>query len=248
MARLKEAKPVTERTVREPLWRSVSEDLLRRISEGAFPVDFPGEHALAEHYNVSRGTIRAALRPLRESGHVTSRRGRRPRVLAAGSTTYGPVYSFLATIREAGMNHCSIVLEQGVVSDAEVAGLLGADAGAPLFRLSRVRYADGVAVALDIVWLPARDVSALLEVDFADVALYSELARLCGITLDGGHEQLTAVRADAEQARLLNCDPGSALLFVERFGCVEGRPFEFRRSYILGERMAISTSFGASRP
>ncbi|NMR31911.1 winged helix-turn-helix transcriptional regulator [Arthrobacter sp. SF27] len=87
------------------MWKKVSADLMEEIHNGVFASGFPGEVELAKRYGVSRGTIRAALRPLREAGHITAQPGRRPAVVAGSSTAYGPIYSILASIQESGMNH-----------------------------------------------------------------------------------------------------------------------------------------------
>lgn len=227
-----------------PLWKAVSADLLDAVLGGAFDSGFPGELELAQRYKVSRGTIRAALKPLRDAGHITARPGQRPTVVAGSSTAYGPIYSVLASIRESGMKHSSVVLEQHNVQDPAVAARLSLGAQAELFHLSRVRLADGEPIGLDQVWLPAEVAGELLTVDFTDTALYGELDRRCGIVLDGGTEQLTAVAASSVQAGHLGCGEGTPLLLIERTGCYRARTLEFRRSYVLGERFAISTAFG----
>ncbi|WP_052273906.1 GntR family transcriptional regulator [Arthrobacter sp. L77] len=227
-----------------PLWKAVSADLLKAVQNGAFDSGFPGELELAQQYGVSRGTIRAALKPLRDAGHITAHPGQRPIVVAGSSTAYGPIYSLLASIRESGMKHSSVVLEQHSVRDPAMAARLSLAAQAELFHLSRVRLADGEPIGLDEVWLPADMTRELLEVDFTDTALYSALDRRCGIVLDGGTEQLTAVAASPLQAEQLGCAEGTPLLLIERTGCHRARTLEFRRSFVLGERFAISTAFG----
>ncbi len=214
------------------------------MEQGEFSSGFPGELSLAEEYGVSRGTIRAALRPLRESGYVSAERGRNPRVVAGASRAFGPVYSLLATLREAGMEHHSQVLEQHVVQDVRAASRLELAPDTELFHLARIRYGDGAPLALDEVWLPAAVVRPLLEVDFTHTALYRELDQVCGIVLDGGTEQLSAVAATEEQGLALGRDAGTPMLFIERVGCRGDRPLEFRRSFILGDRLAVTTSFG----
>ena len=59
-----------------PLWAQVSADIRRRVAEGAFEEGFPGEIALTEQYEVSRHTVREALRVLRDEGLLRSERGR----------------------------------------------------------------------------------------------------------------------------------------------------------------------------
>ncbi|MCW2135286.1 GntR family transcriptional regulator [Arthrobacter sp. VKM Ac-2550] len=232
-----------------PLWEAISRDLQRRLQKGEFSDGFPGELALANEYGASRGSIRAALRPLREAGLVTAQRGRKPvalpQVVAGKSTAYGPVYSLFATLQEAGMEHYSDVLAQEVGRNEAVAQRLMLPADEPLFHLSRRRYADGVPLALDDVWLPAEQVGPLLERDFSNTALYQELEEACGISLDGGEERLTAVIATEEQARSLQCTTDTALLLIDRVGYAGGRPLEYRRSYIVGGDFAVSTSFGS---
>lgn len=222
----------------------MSADLRRRVEKGDFHAGFPGELALTEEYGVSRGTIRAALRPLREGGYISAERGRNPRVVAGASRAFGPVYSLLATLREAGMEHHSQVLKQESIRDATAASRLELDSKTELFHLARIRYGDDAPLALDEVWLPAAVVHPLLEVDFTHTALYLELDQVCGITLDGGTEQLSAVAATEEQGEALGCDAGTPMLFIERIGCTGARPLEFRRSFILGHRLSVTTSFG----
>ncbi len=59
-----------------PLWAQVSADIRRRVADGAFEEGFPGEIALTEQYEVSRHTVREALRVLRDEGLLRSERGR----------------------------------------------------------------------------------------------------------------------------------------------------------------------------
>jgi len=232
-----------------PLWERISLDLAHRVEDGEFAEGFPGEFALATSYGVSRGTIRSALRPLRDRGAVSSHRGQKPRVIVGGaSVTFGPVYSLFDAVQASSMSQRSIVLSQGAVTDALVAGHLAMEAATELFRLSRVRLADERPLAIDHVWLPASRVRSLANVDFSNTALYKELQDRCGITLDGGREELHAETATESLAALLQCRPGAPLFRIERIGCHRGERIEFRRTHILGERYVASASFGVSPP
>ena len=228
-----------------PRWKAVSAEILDDVLSGVYDDALPGELELAQRYGVSRGTIRSALKPLRELGHISAHRGRKPRVVAGGHTALGPIYSMLAAIRAAGMRHESIVLHQGLVVAPHIAGTLSQSPEAGLFHVSRIRLADGVPLGLDDVWLPATFADRLGEVDFSVSALYAELDRRCGIVLDGGEEQLTAIVATSSLSRLLQCDEGAPLLQINRIGCYRARPIEFRRSYFVGGDFSLSTAFGS---
>ncbi|MBO0818600.1 MAG: GntR family transcriptional regulator, partial [Actinobacteria bacterium] len=165
-----------------PLWAQLRADLHRRLAAGAFGQEFPGELALAGEYRVSRHTVRAALHQLRADGIVEAARGRRPRV--AGQTAImqplGALYSLFASVEAAGLRQTSIVRARDLIADDVIADRLGLAAGAPLFRLERLRLAGGEPLALDTVWLPGDLGAPLLAADFTHTALYDELASRAG--------------------------------------------------------------------
>src|SRR3954452_13648852 len=65
-----------DRTNATQLWQQLAADLQRRMDAGAFETAFPGEFELAEQYQVSRHTVREALRRMRRDGVIDSARGR----------------------------------------------------------------------------------------------------------------------------------------------------------------------------
>ncbi|TFC47263.1 GntR family transcriptional regulator [Cryobacterium sp. TMT1-21] len=224
-------------------------DLAVRVARGEFADGFPGELELAATYGVSRGTIRSALRPLRETGSVTAQRGRKPRVIVGGlGSAFGPVYSLFASVQESGMTQRSVVLERRLVTDPAVAERLSLPPAQELFKLSRLRLADEEPFAVDHVWLPADRVRPLLSVDFAATALYKELRERCGITVDGGVEELRADTASALDVERLGCAPGAPIFRIERIGYQRGAAVELRCSHILGERYSVTATFGAGVP
>ncbi len=231
-----------------PLWEAVRDDLRARVLRGEFADVFPGEIALSAEYGVSRGTIRAALRPLRESGVVSARRGQQPRIVIDQTQgAFGPVYSLFEAVTAAGFSQRSRVIAHGVTRDAEAASRLGLAADAALFELARVRFADESPLAVDQIWLPEETGRALLDVDFTETALYKELAERSGITLDGGTEELRAESANTALAQLLDCEPGTTLFRIERTGWSGGTAIEFRRTCVIADRYVVRTEFGQPR-
>ncbi len=239
--------PSTRRTDGpSPLWRAISADLAERVANGEFADGFPGELELARAYGVSRGTVRTALRPLRDSGAITAERGRRQRVVESeDGLLFGPLHSLFASVQAAGMIQRSIVLTQTVATDPRVATLLGLPPSAQLFHLARVRLANSEPLGWDEVWLPNELAEPLLEVDFSNTALYKELRERCGITLDGGREEVRADTADSLDITYLACDPGEPILRIHRLGLRGEEPIEVRQSRIRGSRYAVTTQFGA---
>lgn len=231
-----------------PLWAQLRADLQRRVDVGEFANSpFPGELALSVDYAVSRHTVREALRQLRSDGVLVAERGRPPRLADVRiDQPLGALYSLYASVEAAGLPQRSIVRALGIRRDPVAAGHLGLTRDADLLYLERVRLAGSEPLAIDTAWLPADLAAPLLAADFTHTALYIELAARCGIRLTGGREQLRAVIPTAEQRDLLGIDQDTAALFIQRLGCLHGRPAELRHTTIRGDHFTVTAQFSTS--
>lgn len=229
------------------LWRQVQSDIRRRIDVGEFAAAFPGEKVLAAEYGVSRQTMRQALRPLRESGVITSERGRAPHVRAdVIDQPIGALYSLFSSVETAGMEQTSRVLMLEERRDADAAAHLGLEADTPLIHLERLRLAGPEPLALDRVWMPASVAAPLLEADFRRTALYREMAERIGDQPRSGHEVIAAVVLGEEEAGLLAVPVGSAAFHIERLGCSGGTALEWRTTLVRGDRFRVTSRFSPS--
>jgi GntR family transcriptional regulator len=227
------------------LWRQVHDDLLRRVEEGEFEDQFPGELRLVDEYAVSRHTIREAVRRLRAAGVVRGERGRTSRLTepAEIDQPLGTLYSMFASVEAAGQEQRSVVRALDVRADGVIARRLGREESTPLFHLERLRLASGRPLALDRVWLPADLARPLLEVDFSKTALYTELSRRCGVRLTGGEEHIRAVVATPGEKRVLEMPDDVAAFAIERIGLIDRRAVEWRHTLVRGDRFAVSARF-----
>lgn len=233
------------RTLATPLWEQVRGDLVRRVRDGEFTDEFPGELTLVEEYAVSRHTVREALRDLRQAGMVSGERGRTSRLTGPAEIdqAMGTLYSLFSAVEEAGQTQRSIVLRRDIRSDGVVAERLSLEPSTPLFYLERVRLASDRPLALDRVWMPAEVAAPLLEVDFTETALYEQLRTRCGISLTGGREHLRAVVPTRAERVMLEMPTSIAALAIERLGFDGGRPLEWRHTLVRGDRFAVSAEF-----
>lgn len=227
-----------------PLWAQLHAELVRRLEAGAFSDTFPGELELQETYQVSRHTVREALRRIRDAGLVDFGRGRPTRVRPATiEQPLGGLYSLFREVEARGIEQVSSVLDIAMVRDQEAAAQLEVAADAELFRLERVRLADGEPLAHDVVWLPGRLGRPLLDADFTHAALYDELSVRTGKRPTGGSERITAVVPTPAMRSLLRVPRGQACMRLERTGCVDGRPVEYRLTTVRGDRYALLMSW-----
>ena len=226
-----------------PLWAQVRADLRRRIESGGFAAGFPGELTLTEEYEVSRHTIREALRVLRSDGVLRSQRGR-PTIVEP--TVYrqslGTLSSLFESVATQGATPRSDVLRLATTVNASVSAELGLPDDTDLVVIERLRYADDQPIAHDVSWLPADIARPLLERDLSHAALYAELQGL-GIAIDGGSERVTAERAPRHIAESLDLSPDDPVLLLERRATAQGRPVEWRETHVRADRFALEAAW-----
>lgn len=245
MARGTKARPV-DRSNPLPLWAQIEADLRRRMRVGAFADRFPGEHELVAEYDVSRHTVRDALRRLRDEGILDSGRGRgtwvrKPRI----EQPLGALYSLFRSVEAMGLEQRSVVRALDVRVDAAVAGRLDRPATTEFLFLERLRLADGEPLALDRAWLPRSMAGPLLHADFSHSGLYDELAELTGTRLTGGRELIAAVVPTPANRRLLKIPAGTAAMEVCRLGCLRNQPVEWRETLVRGDRFSVTAEWSA---
>ncbi len=227
-----------------PLWAQLVDECERRLQSGEFAAHFPGEHDLGREYDVSRHTVREALRRLRDRGVLDSGRGRMTRVRHDRiEQSLGALYSLFREVEARGMLQRSAVLARQAVLDPTIARLLDLEDDEPLLHLARLRYADDEPLAVDRAWLPLSMSEALLEVDFSHAGLYDELEARTGVRLTGGRETISAVVPSPEDERLLALPQGVGALRIERTALVDDRPVEWRSTVLRGDRFAVSSEW-----
>jgi GntR family transcriptional regulator len=236
-----------DRTSPVPLWAQLYDDLRRRSEGGEFAQAFPPEMDLVAQYEVSRNTVREAMRRLRSDGVVVASRGRRPRLAEETEIVQplGALYSLFASVEASGLVQRSVVRALDVRTDAGAALHLGRPPTQSLLYLERLRLAGGEPLALDRVWVPENLGAPLLDVDFAHTGFYNEFFDRAGVALTGGREQIRAVVPSADDRALLGLRGNGAALVIDRLSCAKGEPVEWRHTLVRGDRFSVVAEFSA---
>ena len=121
-----------------------------------------------------------------------------------------------------------------------MAAALGVAAESPVFRLHRLRLAEGAPMGLQTAYLPSRLVPGIETLSFDDASLYQILAERYGLHAAGARETHRAVLVTGEEAGLLRVSSGSPALAAERLtSLADGRPLEYVVSIMRGDRYRI---------
>lgn len=228
-----------------PLWAQVVDDLRRRIADREFTTRFPTEQELVREYDVSRHTVREAIRRLSDDGMLERQRGRGT-FLVARPELEQPVrgiYSLASSIVAQGLDEHSRVLSQGVCHDPESAAALELPETADLIYIERLRFAGDEPLAIDNSFLPAGPGRLLLDADLTHGSLYTLLADLAGLQVTGGSERITAAVPDAAMRRLLRLPAGEAALAIERIARAGNTPIERRLTLVRGDRYSFTSDW-----
>lgn len=230
-----------------PLWAQLEAELRQRLDSGEFDEGFfPTDLELTEAYEVSRHTVREAIRHLNKTGLLKRERGRGTVVNRAEfEQSLGTLYSLFQSVESAGVEQTSELIESAVVTDAVAAGHLGLDEGTELVHIARLRMAAGHPLAVDRAWLRADTAASLLDVDWSHTALYAELARAGSPVPNQGWERLTPiVPPPADRARL-GLRRAEAAFYLERLGARDEQPIEWRTTVIRGDRFRFVSDWTA---
>lgn len=229
-----------------PLWAQLEAELQRRLEAGEFDDGFPTDMELTERYEVSRHTVREAIRHLNKTGVLRRERGRGTVVNRAEfEQSLGTLYSLFQSVESAGVEQTSEVLRLEIVRDEAASMRLEISEDTDLVLLERLRLAGGSPLAVDRAWIPASFGTPLLEVDWGHTALYDELARLGAPVPNQGWERLTPIMPAATDRQRLGLRKSDAAFFLERLGSRAGAAVEWRTTVIRGDRYRFVTDWSA---
>jgi GntR family transcriptional regulator, N-acetylglucosamine utilization regulator len=235
-----------------PLYHQLKCLLMEAIDAGQFQPgqQLPNEAQLAGNYGISKITVRQALQGLAELGYISRQQGKGTFV-SRPKLDLGPreLLSFNEEMRRHRMTPASRVLEQSV-TDAEprIAEGLQIAPGAPVFRLKRLRLADGEPMGIQTAYVPLELAMGIEKESFEDTSLYQLLQMRYGLLPSKARETHLAVSSDAAVAELLGVPEGSPMFAAERVTFLpDGRPFEFVESHMRGDRYSIVLDLVADR-
>jgi len=229
-----------------PLYAQVEQALAADITAGALaPGDqLPPEDALSARFGVSRITVRKAVEGLVGRGLLEIRRGRGTYVcLPKIRQELTELSGFVEDMQALGRTPTARLLDKRVVAaDSTVAARLGLAKGARVYRLERVRLADGVPVSFDETYLPYEIGRKVVKHDLRAEPIFTLLEEKYGLPLTEAEYALESVACDAHVAQGLAIAAGSPVFRIERTSySLNNQPVDYERLYYRGDLIRFVT-------
>ncbi len=225
----------------EPLYQQLLHIITRCISDGTLKVGdmLPGEMELCDRFSISRSTIRQAFAALESEGLIDRCRGRGTFVsepkLKRGLKN---LYSFSAEMRMLGITPASdlLVFERTAASD-DLAYRLRLEFGEEVYKIVRLRRANGEPLMLETVFIPVRKYPQLTRDTLLHHTLYKSLQENAGVIPKRARETYEVTTIDENEATMLNTTAGSSAFFVRRISeDTTGEIFELAIMLVRGDR------------
>ena len=213
-----------------PIYQQVSELLIREIAAGRL-LDgqrLPPERAMAAEHGVTVRTLRKALAELTRRGLLDRRQGSGNYVRVNDDVR--SIYSMfrLELSEGGGLPTARLLSLEAQDRPADLPADFGAIAGAT--RIRRLRLLNGIAVAVEEIWLDGR-FGALKTEDLSD-SLYQTYRSKLGFWITRASDQVGLGEAPVWSPGGFAPRPGTAVGFVERLSWAQAEaPVEFSRTW-----------------
>jgi GntR family transcriptional regulator len=225
-----------------PLYYQLRLWLLDEIDQGRLnPGDqIPTEAELCQRFNLSRGTVRSALKELIDEGRIFLVRGRGTFVaeLPQAEWSLATSVSFSEALERQGIRFGTRVLELcEQAAGPLVASRLQIEPGSPVVFLKRLRIIEDQPWILMISYLPQKKVPELPGLDLNDRSFYQVLEEQCGVSISAQERVMTVGLATEEEAALLQVPLQSPVQRFEDLAFAkDGNLVEFSYSIFRGDR------------
>jgi GntR family transcriptional regulator len=236
----------TDRTTAVPLWSKVKSSLTALIRDDGLKEHdrLPSEADLCRIFGVSRSVVREALSQMvndgliyRLQGKGAFVRGRREEQDFVGSTV-----GFSGELAEQHRHVSRLIIRQEVVAAPapRIRRMLQLDSGQPVVAIDRVLSVDGIPRAIVRWCMVETMVPGLETLSLDNRSLYDTIARQYGVRLLRAERWIEALSLCAEDAALLEVEPGKAALYVESVAAgAENLPIEYYTAVYLTDHSRL---------
>ena len=223
-----------------PIYHQLEEYIKQQIETGILKEEavIPSEREYAERFQISRMTVRQAINNLVSEGYLKRQKGRgtfvnRKKV----EQELQGMTSFTEDMLSRGMNPSSTLLSfQIIPADKNTASDLKIEENDSIYKIKRIRLADGAPMALETAYIPVQIVPGLTE-ENSNLSLYQYIEEHLSLSISEANQEIEASVADSYDAENLGINLGDPTLLIGRISYLtDGIPFELVKSTFRADR------------
>ena len=216
------------------LYLKLSDALAEQILDGTLPEGtlLPSERELCQAYGISRTTVRQALQELNQKGYSKTIHGKgtvvvRPQI----RQELRSIYSFDEDMRRLGKQPETQIMDfVEIVPTGTIAEQLKLPAGESVYRIMRLRLANGEPMLLETNYLPCSRFPDLQREMIEHQSLYRVLSNTYSLHIDVAEETFEPILLRPMEAQMLHIGQGSLGMLVERISYEDGKVVEISKS------------------
>lgn len=215
----------------------IKEDIEKR---GLKPGDaLPSEREYCERFGISRMTVRQALKELELEGVIVRERGRGSFVAIPRIEQEG-LMSFTEMVTARGMKPETEMIEFLKIPAEGLADTLGIEEEEEVYKITRLRKADGFPVALETVHIPVKFIPGIEKKDLTG-SLYNLLQMDYDMEIRWSKTSFSAAMSTPFLEDLLKLEKATPLLKVESVN-FSAEPVYFEISYYRSDQFKITVN------
>jgi GntR family transcriptional regulator len=224
----------------EPLYMNIYNDIVNKIRPGGWEENsiLPAERALCQIYNVSRTTVRRALKRLEQENYIFKKHGDgnfvKPHVFEQPLAQF---YSFTNTLKNDGVIIENLIVDYDVsLPSPELIKIMRCDPMDRFHKLTRLRSAKEYPLMLETTYLPKSRFSQI-DIDWLqNHSLYNYLSQQYNMRVDGGTEVFCPVLPNTKERLLLHIPANLPCMSIERFSYENNALIEYTKSIVRGDK------------
>ncbi|ANI80214.1 GntR family transcriptional regulator [Sphingobium sp. EP60837] len=220
-----------------PLYQMVVGELRSEILQGLYPIGtaLPSELALVSRFNVSRHTVREALRHLKDLGLVESHQGKGTLVLQPGGPqVYVHQVNSIADLHDYNVESRYDNQAKTIKLDGITAGRLGVEKGETWLKIGGTRYEPGKKdpICAVEIFVPGRFAGIGRLLGRRTGPIYGLVEDVYGESIGEVDQTLRAAPLRPDLAAILKVDEGETAVEIKRiYRLLDGSPAEITFNY-----------------
>jgi len=228
----------------KPIYIQLQEYVKQNIETGTYKPGqlLPSEREFSEMFGISRMTVRQAIQGLVGDGLVIKEHGRGMFVARRTIEKDNELQGFSEDMIKLGFKPDSKTLEFiKIYATEKHSKQLEVEVGEPVYFIKRLRLADGMPMAIEYVYVPAKYVENLEKYNLEHCSLYEVMKTDYKIEMMYAQQSIMAKKLTKSDARLLlRKESGFGLFVNRRVFDRQNRLIEYGETYYHPERYQFS--------